>query len=290
MNEITRICPLTDAEAAHLVSGEALTDLAELIVLMPIREDSSRAHVGGRRGLRQVRSGPARRHWPTVLVVGAVTLAAVVAVITFGRAGSNVGPVNLGPADAQALSFTTEGRNIIVIIRNPYADPAKYRAEFKAHHLNITLQLLPASPSLVGSVVAFSGSDLDDLRPITATTGCKTQGRGHCPIGIKVPSNYSGVAQLTFGRTARPGEQYDAEASATAPGEVMHGLAYEGKTVGVVLAMLKKRDVTVPQYRWQHRNDSRALRPDQVPHDWIVEWALPWALHQVLLFVQPGRR
>jgi len=49
-----------------------------------------------------------------------------------------------------ALAFTTAGDYIRVVIRNPYADPSVYRAEFAAHHLDISLLMVPGSPSVVG--------------------------------------------------------------------------------------------------------------------------------------------
>lgn len=47
MNEITQIRTITDEDAAGFVSAEALTDLAELITSMPMRDDSrsARRHV-----------------------------------------------------------------------------------------------------------------------------------------------------------------------------------------------------------------------------------------------------
>jgi hypothetical protein len=69
----------------------------------------------------------------------------------------------------------------------------------------------------------------------------------------------------------------------------MHGLRYRGRTVTTVLAMLARRGVTVPTYRWTtgrgRTSDSHVLRPDQVPGGWHVYGASPWALHQVMLFV-----
>ena len=72
--------------------------------------------------------------------------------------GGRIGPVPIGPGSAQALTFTQRGSSIVVTIRNPQADPAEYRAEFAAHHLNIKLEMLPVSPSLVGAVVFMDTS------------------------------------------------------------------------------------------------------------------------------------
>ena len=47
---------------------------------------------------------------------------------------------------------------------------------------------------------------------------------------------YRGQAAVVFGRAAQPGEQYETTASASAPGEVMHGMRFSGDTVSQVLA------------------------------------------------------
>jgi hypothetical protein len=72
----------------------------------------------------------------------------------------------------------------------------------------------------------------------------------------------------------------------------MHGLRFRGRTVATVLAMLRARHVTVPQYRWLkqlfgNRTYSAARHPNQVPKNWYVHEAIPWAPGQVLLFVGP---
>ena len=71
----------------------------------------------------------------------------------------------------------------------------------------------------------------------------------------------------------------------------MHGLRFRGRTVAAVLAMLRARQVTVPQYRWLKPTGRTvygyALRPDQVPRHWYVHDASPWAPGQVLLVVGP---
>jgi hypothetical protein len=290
MNEITVIRPVSDEDTMSFVSAEALADLAELITSMPIRHDSHLTRRRRRTSVPGARSRPTRLRWPQGLALAAAAAAAVVGVMTLGRAGSRVGPIDLGPADAQALAFTTEGRYIVVIVRNLYADPARYRAEFAAHHLNIKLQIVPASPSETGSLVGVGSTNLGGLKPITAKGKCNTTAGAVCPVGVKVPVNFTGSADLVFGRPARPGEEYDSAGSVTALGEAMHGLNYRDKTVNAVLRMLRAGHVTAPQYRWNEpkRNYTKALRPNQVPGDWIVMSAIPFAPNQVLLFVKPN--
>ncbi|HEV2254504.1 MAG TPA: hypothetical protein VGS06_15025 [Streptosporangiaceae bacterium] len=188
---------------------------------------------------------------------------------------------------AQVLSFTTSGGYITVIVRDPLADPARYRAEFAAHHLNITLKLVPASPSIVGTVVYIgepAGSP--GIATITAPGRCYTGGGGSaCPVGVRIPVGYRGRAEVVFGRAARPGEQYESTAPATAPGEVLHGLQFVGDHVAQVLALLRERHVTVPVFNYVESGGARNV--SHVPGTWYVYGADPWAPGQVLLFVGP---
>jgi hypothetical protein len=231
------------------------------------------------------RAPRARRRWWLTGIPAAAAAAALIAasVAHTGGPGNTGGAVQLQP-DAHALAFTRAGGYIDVVVRNPLADQASYNAEFKAHGLDITLSLVPVSPSLVGTVVevSTSGPGGDSITTITAKGRCWTGGGGsECPVGLKVPVGYHGQANFVFGRAARPGEQYESTTSASAPGEVMHGLNYVGKHVSAVRAMLARRHVTVPTYR----DGGRVLTPGQVPGTWFVYNAIPWAPQQVLLFV-----
>ncbi|GAA1888859.1 hypothetical protein [Actinomadura bangladeshensis] len=188
-----------------------------------------------------------------------------------------------------ALSFTRKGDHIDVKVRDPLADPQRYKEEFAQHGLKVKLSLVPGSPSIVGTVVMMDtsgGTKPNDVRTITAKGECETGGGGDvCPVGVRIRTDYEGTAEIVFARAARPGEQYSSSAPVTAPGEAMHGMTFRGHRVGEVLAALKKRHVSVPEYRHEVGNESKALTPGQVPESWYVHDAVPWAENQVLLFV-----
>jgi hypothetical protein len=255
VNQITPINPISDDEAAQLVSAEALAELADRI-----------AATGPSRGRRRQR-GRAR-------LVVAFAAAAAVAALALSTLGGGAG-------SARALTFAREGKFLLVIVRDPLADPARYRAEFAAHHLNITLQMIPGSPSIVGTL-EFIGGD-PGVDPISAPGRC---GEKVCPVGAKIPLDFRGRAELAFVRAARPGEQYETSGSAGAPGEPLQGVHYAGHTVAWVLAVLRARHVSVPQYRIQSPGRAESVPPSRVSPSWRVTGAIPWAPGQVLLFVR----
>jgi hypothetical protein len=282
MNNVRMICPLTDAEAARLADPSTMADLAERITGMPL---SAAADSRGRAG--QLLSGrPGRRLLIGVPVAAVLTVAVLAAALMAGT--GRAGPATKGRhANAAALlSFTRRGGYIDVIVRNPLADAKRYRAEFARYHLDISLSLVPASPSLVGTLVYESASaDSNAVQPITAVGKCFTGGGGNvCPVGVRVQLGFRGAATLVFGRAARPGEPYETTAPASAPGEVMHGLNYVGKTVAQVLAMLAPRHVAVNHYMIQQTQCSIVSRKT-VPGDLHVQGADPWEAGQVVLWV-----
>lgn len=288
MNPISRIAPVTDAEAARMVRPDTLTDLAEQLTATPVEAAAGTAHRAG----RAIQHAPARRRRLLIGIPVAAAVAAVALVVTSpGRPGQRVGPVSVGPAPAQALSFTRHGPYIDVIIRNPLADPGRYRAEFAQHHMDITLKLVPVPPPLVGTVIVdYSGGG---IMPITAK-GCHNGG-GDCPeLGLRIPVGFHGPATIEFGRAGRPGEHYMVGALATAHGEPMHGMRYLCRTLPAVLAMLRQRHVIVAVIRYAAVNDKLLNGGKLVfggkvfPGTWYVNEATMWAPRQVMLWVGPS--
>jgi hypothetical protein len=281
MNPISQISPVTDAEAARLVPPGAFAALADEIVSMPPAADfrvpraaqSSR----GRRSRRSLMMG---------LPVAACLAVAGLIATSLGSPGQHVGPVPVGPAKAQAavMTVTRHGGYLDVIVANPVADSKKYRAEFARYHLNISLRLVPASPSIVGTLVYASYPVGHAITPITAVGKCWTGGGGAaCPVGVRVSLRFHGAATLVFGRAARPGEHYESTGLVTARGEAMHGLRFVGRTVAAVTAMLAKRGV-VARFSFI-AGQCQGVLHRTAPGSWYVSGANPWAPGQVVLEV-----
>jgi hypothetical protein len=219
----------------------------------------------------------------------------------------------LGPGGAgvaQALTFAKHGRWIDVTVRDAVAAPQVYRAEFRAHGLQIKLSLVPASPSAVGILDGYRTSGNDNrIKPLMAKN-CRPG--AYCPIGLRIPLDYHGSAALMVGRPAKPGEKYVITGRATAPGEVMHGLRVKGQTVAAVLAMLQRRHATVAKFDYQTTyhdqflpastvlrarfenvvpwtSAGRFVPASKVLGTWFVYGGVSWAPGQVMLMVGPTR-
>ncbi|KAB2368152.1 hypothetical protein [Actinomadura montaniterrae] len=293
---VGRLATVTDARAAELLSDEAAADLAGRITAAPAEAAGPGAAPAPRRTRRRLAIG-------LPLLATGVAAAAVAAVLA-GQSGGSGDPGRPAPSGsaptagtharvqlAAALSFTRKGRYIDVRIRDPYADPARYKQEFAAHGLHVNLSLVPVSPSIVGTVVmedTGATARPDDVTEIRVKGACEVASGGDdCTVGVRIREGYTGTATIVFGRAARHGEQYESTAAATARGEAMHGMVYRKRHVSEVLAALKKRNVTVPEYRVMVGNESQVRYPGQVPGNWYVHDAVPWADGQVMLFVGP---
>jgi len=220
-----------------------------------------------------------RRRWAVILPVAAMATAAATAVFAIA---TDTGPPPTRPGHAgvqlAALAFSIEGKYLVVKVKDPFADPARYRKEFAAHGLNVDLKMVPASPSIVGT---FVGGELDDRIKVIAAKGrCTTGGGGACPEEVRIPMNYTGHAMLAIGRPARTGENYKTTAPITAPGEMLHGVDLTHRTVAQLRALLAKRHITIAEYHWENdpnaKHDAlggvqvRTLRADQVPGSWHI--------------------
>jgi hypothetical protein len=141
-----------------------------------------------------------RRRWFVAGAAVAGLAAAAFAVFAVLPSSSPVG----GPSPANALSITEDAGYLVITIKDPAADPARYEAEIKRHGLNIKIALVPARPENVGKVVSSEDSEDGRLVPIEAPGRCTSH--GSCYVGVKVPLDFKSYGRIVFGRTALPGE------------------------------------------------------------------------------------
>ncbi|MEV6030508.1 hypothetical protein AB0L65_05135 [Nonomuraea sp. NPDC052116] len=226
--------------------------------------------------------GPARRRtsrWRTRLVVGAVAVtglaaAAVIAPAVLGPRGPATSYAN------SAIDIELRGDMYVATIKDPFADYAKYTEGFKAVGLNVNLEVVPVSPTQVGQITGMrlSGPLADNGESITNGTspeGCAFGSAG-CAMTVEVARGWTGWASVRLGRAARPGERYQNWRSAMKKGEMLAGYRADGKTVGEVMAEVRRRglEAVFQIITPAPDNDGYGVDPKQqsakVGDDWMV--------------------
>ena len=184
---------------------------------------------------------------------------------------------------AAGVRFATTGRYIVATVTDPTASAEKLRAAFSEHHLDITLTLVPGSPSLVGTVVATE--EVGPSRIEALQGGPCITGGGGCPIGLRIPIDYAGHAGITLARRAGPTEDYVATASAFAPGEPLHCSGAAGATVTHAARTIDGLGLHAIWRPYQDPADTR-LDPSSVGSQFVID-AESVAPGEVMVWVSP---
>ncbi|WP_433368653.1 hypothetical protein [Streptosporangium sp. CA-115845] len=267
---ISQLNPITDDEVAATVSRQTKNELAEYITMT---SPESAPEAG-------------RSPWRRRLLVGLPLAAAVTATAVVVLSSGGVGPQR---AEAAALSFQHEGDYLVVKVKDPVADPARYRKEFADRGLDIDLQLQAANPNKAGAVLFLEDGDDPAGRIETVEGPCGTV---VCGIAVKVPVNYKLHARIVFGRTAKPGEMYET-GEGDKPGEGIGLPNIHGRQVSEVVAILKARNVKI-EYRYEYRGTDKpypnGIPADRVQPNWYVHNGVPGTEGQIILFVGPEPR
>ncbi|MEV2273008.1 hypothetical protein [Nonomuraea africana] len=249
------------------------TDIDHLVARFaaePVREVSD----GARELMREITesepapAAPRARGWLTwrlaVPVTGALT-AAVLGLTWILPSGSG-----LGPASAAALEIDREDGYYVIEINDLYADPERYQAQLRAAGLDITLRVLPVSQAFEGQVFPTTPGNqyVEDIKGIYPPGACdRLDG---CAIGVKIPDSFDGTADISVGRKANPGEQYQSITSFDAKGEPMHCVPYFNKTVTEVRATLAERGVSIAEFAVDDLEAGEAVTKPSVPESWRV--------------------
>jgi hypothetical protein len=257
IDELVRdLRPADAGRIDELFSGERRIELFQQIVssgrpttALPARRDrppSLRTALGKRWwAIRRARR-PA-----LISMLGAAAIAAAAAVLLI--TGSAVHTQSA----AGAVAFRADAHgDIVATVTDPFAAESKLRAAFAEHRLDITVNLVPVSPSLVGTVVYTSDNGgANTIQPLQG--GHCVTGGGGCPIGLKIPATFTGKGYITLGRPAKPGETYESQASAFAPGETLHCSGLLGARVATAQPALQADKLTA---EW--REDTTSTAPD----------------------------
>ncbi|MEV0351605.1 hypothetical protein AB0H88_38035 [Nonomuraea sp. NPDC050680] len=197
--------------------------------------------------------------------------AAPVIVATVTVLGWTTGLPGFGPRPVAALDIKQEDGYYVVQVKDVYADPENYEAQLRAVGLDVSLRVIPATPGLVGRILATDGQEVvDQIKTIDRPGPCDKV--GGCPIGLKIPVGYAGSAYISLGREARPGESFQSGTSISALGEPLHCVPHLNKTVAEVRALLKERGIAIRGfYVADPRRGSGGEETSSVPDSWYVQ-------------------
>ena len=251
MNDaLAKLRGIGDQDLTSLSHSPAAQALFEEVVSVQHQETLEERQVPkrARRG-----RGPRRR---ARLVWAAAAAAVVVAAGIFG-----VTAALRDTPTAEAVSFSTSGSFIVAKIEDPYAAAQQLDAAFAAHGLDITLKLVPVSPSMVGAVVYMGTSDGASDIGILYSSSRKAPG-GPLPIGLRIPADFKGQADIVLGRAARPDETYVSTGDAFAPGEALYKSDLKGMRVSEAVVRLQALGLTA---EWRDERPASALAPSATP-------------------------
>jgi hypothetical protein len=275
-----------DAAAAEQIIPAAQRErrLAQIISGAPPRTTQFSP---GRRHMARGRLGTRRQ---TILLTALAAVLAAIVLASLGRGGTGAPPV----ARATVAFRPAGNADIIATVTDPFAAQRNLDAAFARHGLDITLRLLPVSPSLTGTVIYTGGSaDASQIQPITGGK-CLTGG-GSCPVGLRIPVPFKGHGEITLGRPAKPGESYESQASAFAPGEPLHCSNLAGARVEHALARIRaaklrptwRQDTIVKEPDGSETGTSHVLT--YAPTKNYIWEALMIARDKILIWTQPTR-
>ncbi|MEV0614503.1 hypothetical protein AB0I81_14340 [Nonomuraea sp. NPDC050404] len=170
---------------------------------------------------------------------------------------------------AAALDIKEDNGYYVIEVKDLYANPKVYEKQLRDAGLKITLRVIPATAAYEGQVFPTSPDMkyLEEIKGIYPPGPCERV--DGCAIGVKIPKNFSGVADVAVSRKARTGEKYQSTTTFDAKGEPMHCVPYLNKTVTEVTALLKERGVRVNKYADLTPIGAGDMR--SVPGNWYVD-------------------
>lgn len=224
--------------------------------------DAAMGAVTPKSSIRQQAPGGVLSAWARVSrfrrVAVVAAAAAIVMAATFGAAQL------LRPSPAEAsVEFSSSGTWVVATITDPFAAQDELRAAFASRGLDIDVRLVPVSPSMVGTVISMSGSAQKGGAGAIRTLADASQQAPGGPqqIGLRVPGDFEGHADITLGRPAKPGEVYQSAGDAFSPGEVLHASGLKGMRVSDAVTKLEALGLTAV---WRARS---AAVPDAAATD-----------------------
>jgi hypothetical protein len=181
---------------------------------------------------------------PARLLIAAAAAALIAVLIVVSQSA-----VSPGKAKAAGFHFVRNGGFVYATIDDPSAPVASVQAAFDEANLNITVSVLPSSPSIAGTIgfmdVPSSFQPIYGPKDSCLSDGALTDAGElmytRCVIGMRVPTGFSGTASIQVNGTPPAGQPYETSADAFAPGEVLHCSEVRvGMTVAEAVPILQK--------------------------------------------------
>ncbi|MEU7831970.1 sigma-70 family RNA polymerase sigma factor [Nonomuraea sp. NPDC049129] len=184
--------------------------------------------------------------------------------------------VVLGATPAAALDIKDEGDHYLIEVKDLYANSEVYETQLNDSGLDISLKVVPVSPSLVGEISpdtpGWSGGPFpyaDKIKTIDRPEGCDFS--RSCPIGLTIAKDFTGKAEIKLGRKGRPGEEYQAVAGLHDRGEPLHCKPFYNRRVGEVRGSLAALGISI--------TDFSIKKPGQRGEDAEVSTSVPDSMY-----------
>jgi hypothetical protein len=233
---------------------------------------------GGRKRRRLIVGSAAA----TLAVAGIATVSGV-----FLQQGTNSPPTSQSAASA-GVTFQQVPGGVTAIFHDPTASAASLHQAFLQHGLDIVVDVLPVSPSLVGQVmqgVQEPAHGHNGITVVLGEKGCQYYGTVQpCRIGVMVATGYTGTQHIMIGRAAKPGELYAESNDPTAQGEALACTHVLGATIPEAQRMLTGLGLTAS---WTATGSSARVDPSTLVGR-VVGNATPISPGQLLLEAEPA--
>jgi hypothetical protein len=187
-------------------------------------------------------------------------------------------------APAAAIVEAEESASAVTIeLANLHADPEEFERILRDEHgLDVSLSVVPASPSVVGVLAVGGGHGSMDVE-VTYTEGRTPTDD---TLSLQIPAALSGPIELGIGRRAHDGEPYQVAGNAAEPGEALHCLdVFADVPAGELGRSIEARGVEIV---WHHVDDYYPSA-DEAADRWVVA-VTPFADGQVLVSVDDDRK
>jgi len=261
--------PVRAEDVADSANSAEAARLLRLVVSQPITMTLRRRSSRSRNPVRAWSTGVA----PLAVAAVALGVAAAAIAVAVTWPGQPHGTTSRSTADLHLVDFSVRHGTITARITDPDAAASQLTAVFRAHGLDIQVQTVPVSPSLVGTIVY---SDAPIIRTLWSPA-CSLTG---CPVGLVIPASFTGRADIAVGRLAKPGEGYQATADVFAPGEALHCSGLLGAPAASALPVLRRLHLTANWWALTDANwpltgsqagSSIGQRPERARAGYIVE-------------------